>query len=119
MADIKELIPEFFYLPDFLLNNNKFDLGKEPDTKSPSVVFTLYNMSSIIPKAWFPFSASARSLDKKAPDAVAKNASEKELDNFNSTAVFRRHEHVVSVINYSLRKWFTLPYAFSSSERVK
>lgn len=28
MADIKELIPEFFYLPDFLLNDNKFDLGK-------------------------------------------------------------------------------------------
>lgn len=28
MADVKELIPEFFYLPDFLLNSNKFDLGK-------------------------------------------------------------------------------------------
>eukprot|EP00111_Clytia_hemisphaerica_P006851 TCONS_00019802-protein len=27
MADIKELIPEFFYLPDFLTNKNKFDLG--------------------------------------------------------------------------------------------
>ncbi|CAG0901428.1 unnamed protein product [Cyprideis torosa] len=27
MADVKELIPEFFYLPDFLLNNNNFDLG--------------------------------------------------------------------------------------------
>lgn len=27
MADIKELIPEFFYLPEFLLNSNKFDLG--------------------------------------------------------------------------------------------
>lgn len=27
MADVKELIPEFFYLPDFLLNANKFDLG--------------------------------------------------------------------------------------------
>ena len=27
MADVKELIPEFFYLPDFLLNTNKFDLG--------------------------------------------------------------------------------------------
>ncbi|CAF1017714.1 unnamed protein product [Adineta ricciae] len=29
MADVKELIPEFFYLPDFLLNTNKFDLGKK------------------------------------------------------------------------------------------
>ncbi|CAF0761899.1 unnamed protein product, partial [Didymodactylos carnosus] len=29
MADVKELIPEFFYLPDFLLNINKFDLGKK------------------------------------------------------------------------------------------
>lgn len=27
MADVKELIPEFFYLPDFLNNSNKFDLG--------------------------------------------------------------------------------------------
>jgi len=28
MADVKELIPEFFYLPEFLLNDNNFDLGK-------------------------------------------------------------------------------------------
>ena len=28
MADVKELIPEFFYLPEFLVNSNKFDLGK-------------------------------------------------------------------------------------------
>ena len=28
MADIKELIPEFFYLPEFLLNSNRFDLGQ-------------------------------------------------------------------------------------------
>lgn len=27
MADVKELIPEFFYLPEFLLNENRFDLG--------------------------------------------------------------------------------------------
>ncbi|XP_018577977.1 WD repeat and FYVE domain-containing protein 3 [Anoplophora glabripennis] len=27
MADVKELIPEFFYLPEFLCNSNKFDLG--------------------------------------------------------------------------------------------
>ena len=27
MADVKELIPEFFYLPDMLTNHNKFDLG--------------------------------------------------------------------------------------------
>ncbi|CAL1540510.1 unnamed protein product [Lymnaea stagnalis] len=29
MADVKELIPEFFYLPDFLLNKNNFDLGSK------------------------------------------------------------------------------------------
>lgn len=29
MADVKELIPEFFYLPDFLMNNNNFDLGNK------------------------------------------------------------------------------------------
>ena len=28
MADVKELIPEFFYLPEFLTNSNNFDLGK-------------------------------------------------------------------------------------------
>ena len=27
MADVKELIPEFFYLHDFLVNANRFDLG--------------------------------------------------------------------------------------------
>ncbi|CAL8102436.1 unnamed protein product [Calicophoron daubneyi] len=27
MADVRELIPEFFYLPDFLVNSNRFDLG--------------------------------------------------------------------------------------------
>ncbi|XP_060592045.1 neurobeachin-like protein 1, partial [Ruditapes philippinarum] len=26
--DVKELIPEFFYLPEFLVNQNEFDLGK-------------------------------------------------------------------------------------------
>ncbi|XP_063360999.1 WD repeat and FYVE domain-containing protein 3 [Cydia amplana] len=29
MADVKELIPEFFYLPEFLLNSNNFDLGSK------------------------------------------------------------------------------------------
>ena len=28
MADVKELIPEFFYLPEFFVNFNRFDLGK-------------------------------------------------------------------------------------------
>lgn len=27
-SDVKELIPEFFYFPEFLRNTNKFDLGK-------------------------------------------------------------------------------------------
>ncbi|XP_046392591.1 WD repeat and FYVE domain-containing protein 3 isoform X2 [Ischnura elegans] len=27
MSDVKELIPEFFYLPEFLVNSNNFDLG--------------------------------------------------------------------------------------------
>ncbi|CAK9831938.1 WD repeat and FYVE domain-containing protein 3 [Anthophora retusa] len=29
MADVKELIPEFFYLPEFLVNSNRFDLGSK------------------------------------------------------------------------------------------
>ncbi len=28
MNDVKELIPEFFYLPEFLENSNRFDLGR-------------------------------------------------------------------------------------------
>lgn len=28
LSDVKELIPEFFYLPDFLRNSNRFDLGE-------------------------------------------------------------------------------------------
>lgn len=31
--DVKELIPEFFYLPEFLVNMNGFDLGKLQGTK--------------------------------------------------------------------------------------
>ena len=28
-ADVRELIPEFFYLPEFLNNHNRFDLGRK------------------------------------------------------------------------------------------
>ena len=28
MADVKELIPEFFYLPEMFSNSNHFDLGE-------------------------------------------------------------------------------------------
>jgi beige protein homolog 1 len=28
-TDVRELIPEFFYLPDFLTNSNKFDFGRK------------------------------------------------------------------------------------------
>ncbi|KAK3895111.1 hypothetical protein Pcinc_001157 [Petrolisthes cinctipes] len=33
MADVKELIPEFFYLPEFLVNSNRFDLGSKQSGK--------------------------------------------------------------------------------------
>lgn len=29
MADVKELIPEFFYLPEMFQNTNNFDLGSK------------------------------------------------------------------------------------------
>lgn len=32
MADVKELIPEFFYLPEFLVNSNNFDLGAKQNS---------------------------------------------------------------------------------------
>lgn len=28
MSDVRELIPEFFYLPEFLTNANHFEFGK-------------------------------------------------------------------------------------------
>ncbi|CAL1538114.1 unnamed protein product, partial [Lymnaea stagnalis] len=31
--DVKELIPEFFYFPEFLVNFNGFDLGRLQITK--------------------------------------------------------------------------------------
>ena len=31
MSDVKELIPEFYYLPEFLTNVNNFDLGRLQD----------------------------------------------------------------------------------------
>ncbi|XP_076450797.1 neurobeachin-like protein 1 [Babylonia areolata] len=33
--DVKELIPEFFYLPDFLINADSFDLGRLQITRDP------------------------------------------------------------------------------------
>lgn len=39
MADIKELIPEFFYLPEFLKNENRYDLGiKQNGMKLDNVI---------------------------------------------------------------------------------
>ena len=32
MTDVRELIPEFYYLPEFLLNSNKFDFGLRQGT---------------------------------------------------------------------------------------
>ncbi|KAG7462495.1 hypothetical protein MATL_G00185510 [Megalops atlanticus] len=34
MSDVRELIPEFYYLPDFLVNSNNFELGRMQDGTS-------------------------------------------------------------------------------------
>lgn len=34
LQDVRELIPEFFYLPDFLVNNNMFDFGTTQSGKT-------------------------------------------------------------------------------------
>lgn len=34
MGDVRELIPEFFYLPDFLLNSNHIQLGQAQKSSS-------------------------------------------------------------------------------------
>lgn len=39
MADLKELIPEFFYLPEFLVNSNRYDFGcKQNGTRLNDVI---------------------------------------------------------------------------------
>lgn len=43
MADVKELIPEFFYLPEFLLNSNNFDLGQYRETWTKTADVNQYN----------------------------------------------------------------------------
>ena len=35
MTDVRELIPEFYYLPDFLTNLNRYDLGERQSTSGP------------------------------------------------------------------------------------
>jgi hypothetical protein len=30
-SDVKELIPEFFYMPEFLVNSNKYHMGVKQD----------------------------------------------------------------------------------------
>ena len=41
MADVKELIPEFFYLPQFLENGNNFDLGNKIFNKYLDIYFLI------------------------------------------------------------------------------
>ncbi len=35
LGDVKELVPEFFYLPDFLRNVNHYNFGTKQDDKCP------------------------------------------------------------------------------------
>jgi len=37
-SDVKELIPEFFYLPEFLNNTNEYDFGSIGDHKIGDVI---------------------------------------------------------------------------------
>lgn len=38
-SDVKELIPEFFYMPEFLLNSNSYHLGVRQDGEPIGDVF--------------------------------------------------------------------------------
>ena len=86
MSDVKELIPEFYYLPEFLINVNSFDLGKLQDKSQVDDVVlpkwakdpydfihinrqALVSLYHIFEKIWHAFSSSA-SFDKipKIPD---------------------------------------------------
>lgn len=49
-TDVRELIPEFFYLPEFLSNTNKFDFGA-----FFTFVFTCYSIISYISPFFFLF----------------------------------------------------------------
>lgn len=48
MADVKELIPEFFYLPEFLVNSNHFDLGKYYIFKFQHIINRIINIKWIL-----------------------------------------------------------------------
>lgn len=49
MGDVRELIPEFFYLPDFLLNSNHIELGqaKKSSSLSFSGLVNIYSSSIV------------------------------------------------------------------------
>lgn len=49
MADVKELIPEFFYLPEFLCNSNNFDLGNVSVYKYSSILWFFEGDSFSVP----------------------------------------------------------------------
>ena len=53
MADVKELIPEFFYLPEFLINENRFDLGK----------LLLYALVKVLEQDWNKLLTTFNKLD--------------------------------------------------------
>ena len=47
--DVKELIPEFFYLPEMLLNENQFDLGTLHGTVFSFLFLIFFSFSSGFP----------------------------------------------------------------------
>lgn len=64
-SDVKEIIPEFFYLPEFLMNLNRFDMGVKQDGQRVDDV--------VIP----PWANGARSFIKKHREALeCKHVSE-------------------------------------------
>jgi hypothetical protein len=69
-SDVKELIPEFFYFPEFLKNCNGFDLGKTQSGESVSDV--------ILP----PWANSAEDFIKKHRDALESEHVSRNLHNW-------------------------------------
>ena len=47
MQDVKELIPEFYYLPDFLTNLNSYDLGQSASSGKRYAMFLFYMQSFV------------------------------------------------------------------------
>eukprot|EP01107_Rhizomastix_libera_P015255 TRINITY_DN5536_c0_g1_i1.p2 TRINITY_DN5536_c0_g1~~TRINITY_DN5536_c0_g1_i1.p2 ORF type:complete len:964 (+),score=216.54 TRINITY_DN5536_c0_g1_i1:3477-6368(+) len=69
-SDLKELIPEFYYLPDFLVNENEFDLGRKQNGRL---------LDNVILPAW---AQTPQDFIKKNREALESDFVSAHIDNW-------------------------------------